>query len=1092
MSIFCCCRGRRTIYRESDLERQDIIELPVHPPRAKLSKPPLPTSELELSPPQIVTTKAPSLLHDSIPEATVDPAILEVEDSDDDEPIRSTRNSSTGTLGAIKTKFIRPLSQKSESRRHSQQSLGTSDEEIARRAELKRLMHKRIQEELKSEEEQEEVEVKASNLDELKPENSTNIGLPGGGPRDNLEFSVSDPSVNEVGSKDLVLVSPDDVFLALPISNSQPRISLRRSSCPGSPCRSHENSVSENHGSIKERGSLPQFPTSPQLAPVHLPSARGSESLCSWRLSYSAEHFTNYIEFPDNSKSDRDSQHIAPSVRSERSDKEDDKHEDSIKRSSLNVHEPLTNIEPTENAQSHDPCPIHCQRHDLCNTEDSEDPHTENSHDTSPSQDSPLHLWLRSQELQSPSAVSSRRTSTMISRMLPGSSSLDGRLSQSGELSTSHDLRETVQHASDNLPEKLRHPESRISHEDTAIAPIYVPESWFNEPQQSIMKATNDIPADGVPKPVDYNFEASSSHYTSSRYTTCTRPNSGQTAEKEPRSKLIELLGGRKAISPFSTFNRLISPSRATDAEKSDISSYKTALNEASALDITMYRQPAEANSGVLSDTASFKQREEELKSIEQRFGQVRRDTTPIASKFREEFDEPATPSNTKNSIFAKLHFPKSKRSKQLSKDAQEHSIQGAKYNGRENTYPGFSRLGSQELEKGAKPEDVENGISPRPHTVALGEGVPDAQQYGEIFSQSQTCPEPTQVEQEQLPCISKQKTTNLDRTGSGIGDARAAAVTSSKPGAGLGSNLKLPNRLEDNSSQQSKISNSVLREWVNLMNGQDSQPQAESNDGPQDRIPRRLRTPPASWARWPSHTRNERTGPAGKEDRVISRDFAVQGASNASAPWTTENPIESSKKYITPAPRSLSGQLSRAVKGSLSRVHGSLHRNVRASSETLRNRKKPDGHLEYPELEILPMQGGYEELQALEEQIGTMKRGSITAESQLARLASDSTRTPLSARLAEEVHMMKHIASMDPCEDDEVAMPISQAAFSVALVASKPALLSPQGGSEVTDRFATPESHVSYEDCVPKHMLEDESVDNTMMAENSHDTQAA
>ncbi|OTA58026.1 hypothetical protein K449DRAFT_437048 [Hypoxylon sp. EC38] len=1059
MSIFCCCRGRRTIYRESDLERQDIIELPVHPPPAKLSKPPLPTSELELSPPQIVTTKAPSLLHDSIPEATVDPAILEVEDSDDDEPIRSTRNSSTGTLGAIKTKFIRPLSQKSESRRHSQQSLGTSDEEIARRAELKRLMHKRIQEELKSEEEQEEVWVKASNLDELKPENSTNIGLPGGGPRDNLEFSVSDPYVNEVGSKDLVLVSPDDVFLALPISNSQPRISLRRSSCPGSPCRSHENSVSENHGSIKERGSLPQFPTSPQLAPVHLPSARGSESLCSWRLSYSAERLTNYIEFPDNSKSDRDSQHIAPSVRSEGSDKEDDKHEDSIKRSSLNVHEPLTNIEPTENAQSHDPCPIHCQQHDLCNTEDSEDPHTENSHDTSPSQDSPLHLWLRSQELQSPSAVSSRRTSAMISRMLPGSSSLDDRLGQSGELSTSHDLRETVQHAPDNLPEKLRRPESRISHEDTAITPIYLPNSWFNEPQQSIMDATNDTPADGVPKPVDYNFEASSSHYTSSRYTTCTRPNSGQTAEKEPRSKLIELLSGRKAISSFSTFNRLISPSRATDAEKSDISSYKTAPNEASALDITIYRQPAEANSGVFSDTASFKQREEELKSIEQRFGQARRDTTPIASKFREEFDEPATPSNTKNSIFAKLHFPKSKRSKQLSKD---------------------------------KPEDVESGISQRPRTVALGEGVPDAQQYGKTFSQSRICTEPTQVEQEQLPCVSKQKTTNMDRTGSGIGDVRAATVTSSKPRAELGSNLKLPNRLEDNSSQQSKISNSVLREWVNLMNGQDSQPQVESNDRLQDRIPRRLRTPPASWARWPSHTRNERTGPAGKEDRVISRDFAVQGGSNASATGTTGNPIESSKKYITPAPRSLSGQLSRAVKGSLSRVHGSLHRNVRASSETLRSRQKPDGHLEYPELEILPMQGGYEELQALEEQIGTMKRGSITAESQLARLASDSTRTPLSARLAEEVHMMKHIASMDPCEDDEVEMPSSQAASSVAPVASKPTLLPPQGGSEVTDRFATPESHVSYEDCVPKHMLEDESVDNTMMAENSHDTQAA
>ncbi|KAI0830420.1 hypothetical protein F5Y06DRAFT_290648 [Hypoxylon sp. FL0890] len=1050
MSIFCCCRSRRAIYKESDLERQDIIELPVHPPRAKLSKPPLSTSELELSPPPIVTTKTPSLLHNSIPEATVDPNILEVEDSDDDEPIRSTRNSSTGTLGVIKTKFIRPLSQKSDPKRYSQQSLGTSDEEIARRAELKRLMHKRIQEELKSEEEQEEAEVKTSNHQEMRPDGSANTGLPGGGPRDNLEFSVSD--VNDVGSKDLILVSPDDVLLSLPVSNSQPAISLRLSSCPGSPCRSHENSISDNHGTIKERGSLPQFPTSPQLSPVHLPSARGSESLCSWRLSYSTEQLANYLGLPDNSNPDKYSHHTQSDTRSESTNKEDT-HKDCTEEGSLNAQESITNIEPTETAQSHKPCTIHCQQHDLRDAKDSEDINTESSPDTTPSKNSPLDIWLRSQVLQSASALSSRRTSARISQILPGSSSSSIRLSQFEDPGAPRGVLETVQRSSDNLPESPCYPHSRVPHADKGTDSIALPNSWSNEPQLSIMKATNDTPADGVPQLLEHNREASSSHYASSRYTT--RPNSGQTTEKEPRSKLAELFGGRKAMSSLSAFNCLTSPSRTPDAEKSDISSYKTAPNEASALDMTMYRQPAEAGSEVFSDTASFKQREEELKSIERRFGQVRRVTTPITSKFKEEFDEPAAPSNTKNSIFAKLQFTIPKRAKQAPK----------------------------------KPEDVESAISSQPRTITLDEDVAHAQR-GEILSQSQSRLETTQASQEHVSCNPNQKTIGSEPTGSGSKVIYAATLSTPKPRAELGSSLKLPKGLEDSSSQRSDISNSVLREWVNLMNGKGPQPQAELMEEARERAPQRLRTPPASWARWPSHTRDERTGPAGKRDRVTSRDFAVQEGSNASATWSTDKPNELQKRYINPIPRSLSSQLSRAVKEGLSRVHGSLNRDTRVSSETLHNRQKPDGHLEYPELEILPMQGGYKELQALEKQIGSMKRGSTAAESQTTRVDSDNPRTPLSARLAEEVHMMQHRASKDPCRDDEVTMSTSH---NVPPMTTKPALLSPPGGSEVTRRFAAPESHVSYEDCVPKHMLEDEEPVNAMTtAEKDLNTQTA
>lgn len=322
--------------------------------------------------------------------------------------------------------------------------------------------------------------------------------------------------------------------------------------------------------------------------------------------------------------------------------------------------------------------------------------------------------------------------------------------------------------------------------------------------------------------------------------------------------------------------------------------------------------------------------------------------------------------------------------------------------------------------------------------------------------------------------------------------DHERADVPGSRSRAEHGPNLKPPHRLDTDSSQQSDISNSVLREWVNLMNDQGSQPETDLKTQPPFHGPLRFRTPPASWAKWPSHTRHERAGPAGKEDDVIPRDFAVRvGSNGSSTTWSTDRPSESSKRYITPASRSLSSQLGKAVKGGLNKVvQGTLNRDIRASLETYRGRRNSDGHLEYPELEILPMKGGYKELQALEQQIDTMKRGSVTAESQLARLETDNMRTPLSARLAEEVHMMQHKASGISCQDDE-----DTAATLSAISPSTPRqlLLAPRGASEENGHLETPASQVSYEDCVPKHMLEDERPvdDYATSTDANHHTQA-
>ncbi|KAI1389039.1 uncharacterized protein F4822DRAFT_267751 [Hypoxylon trugodes] len=1026
MPLFCCCRSKRTKSPDHD---EDAIELPIHLPHAKLSKSQLTTSELELPQSQITVTKAPSISHNQIPEATVDPATLEVEDSDDDEPARGGGNSSTGTLDVIRTKFIRPLSQKSESRRHSQQSLGTSEEEIARRAELKRLMHKRIQEELKSEEEQDEPEVKASHPEELKPVGPSRVAVSGSGPRDNIEFCVSE--VGDIGPKDLNPSSQDAALLGLPTSGSQRSTSIRRGSCPKTSSRSHDSSVHDIHNTLKEKASLPQFPSSPQLAPVRLPSTRGSESLYSWRLSYSAEQLANYIGISDDPIPDLSTTPAEPDVQNQDILKGNDE-EDRLKSIASNYNGPRENQELPDDLSRNN----HGQQQDLI---------AEHIHDENLDRNSPLDIWLRSQEFQSASIVSSRRNSDMLLQVAPENSNTAAGLNRAGDVDVTEELVHGISH---NLPPEEQnsirewvHPSSL--HVETEVNATGLPNSDLLQ-----------FHSDGAPDSMDHARETSS-YYASSRYTT--RPNSRQGTAKESRLSFIELLGGKKAVPPFPNFSRIISPSRTTEAGKSDISSYKTAPNNNSVLDLTglcEVRQPrrpaAETNSMVVSDTASFREREEELKSVEKRFTQAqpRRDVaTPIVSKFKEEFDKPRASMITKTSLFSKLRLTMPRRPKLPVMDTRESNADEVESTGGENMHVTISHPDQQGHEQQATSSNV--GSSMKGSAIFREDALEDHR-----FRESP----------------GSSRVTNQDSN----------KVSNPKLQIEQDSTLKPPSRGDNNSSHPSDISNSVLREWVNLINDQDSQPQEEHKLEPRSQTPKKLRTPPASWAKWPSHTRAERTGPAGKDDNVIQKDFAVRESNDNNTTWLTDKLGASAKNNIGPSSRTLPAQLGRVMKEGLNRV-------VRTSSDTFRSRKPRE--LEYPELEIFPMEGGYKELEALERQIHRMKPDYEAAQSQAVRdSAKTRTKRPLSARLAEDVHMIQHRVL------DE------QGATSALPAASKTPtrlLLAPQGTSGAGSQSETRGSPVSYEDCVPTHMLEDEpSVDSgTANTEEGpkegHDTQA-
>ncbi|KAM0555975.1 hypothetical protein ACHAPJ_005955 [Fusarium lateritium] len=111
------------------------------------------------------------------------------DDFDTDNDQSRAANKPNTAFGDVCNKLIRSISYNANHDQPSLASLGNSEEEIARRAELKRIMRQRIREELESDE--------TDNHMENKPTRSirciasvVNLALTSAGPRDAIEFGV--------------------------------------------------------------------------------------------------------------------------------------------------------------------------------------------------------------------------------------------------------------------------------------------------------------------------------------------------------------------------------------------------------------------------------------------------------------------------------------------------------------------------------------------------------------------------------------------------------------------------------------------------------------------------------------------------------------------------------------------------------------------------------------------------------------------------------------------------------------------------------------------------------------------------------------
>ncbi|KAF2964813.1 hypothetical protein GQX73_g8758 [Xylaria multiplex] len=833
MSILCCCRNRQTAEKETQTE---AVKLPVQPPRARLSKT-LSRSDTDMYLSSILASRGPSQLVIPAYHNIVDPEAVDVEDSDDDGPVRNTRQTSTGPLGSFRLKLIRRLSHRVDAKAGSRPFAGTSDEELARRAELKRLMHKRIQEELKSEEEEEEED--DLRLAPLKPPSISKCKepeLPGGGPRDTIEFSVS--TVDEQESKKEVGTLPETSLPLTPVIDEPQEPCQCRGACSELAKRSLDNSYPECSVSLNEIEPTIPPPSPSPPTPVHLlgGSGRESPSTASWRLSYSAIHIESYIEplVEARQLSHPQSLELGNSFSKQEGDTTHPHEIDAttnysnptIHNETINANQAMGFGQGTDTERNH-----------------GDDNISTDSIEMSDGRYSPLDVWLRSQDLHCTSVPLNQSNTEM---------EIQHHCGWEGKEQTED--RQSLGNATDSSGYKERTVDtSSILQEHASGAwPISLRHITSNEPatsDQVLSRIGNPTPTEEL-HTMDQNQDVSS-RYTSSRYTT--RPNSQQATPGGSCPSLVELLESRKLPQALPLIHGSTSPYRVTTSDNSDISSYQTALNKTPSLD---HAKPnpevsqfpaAEALSNNASETASFRQREEELKSIEKRFG-----LTPARQ------------------------------------------------------YPMAPAQGTDETKR----DIAGNSFSTQP-------------------------PNNMGVSKETEP-----KYTAGIHTG-------------------------------------------VLLEWMEQLQAEDVQQRSRmmSRIKVPERQPPRFRTPPDSWAKWPSRTREERTAPAGNKDKVKTRDFAVV---------TNSNPSETG--------------VSKALKSGWNKMvthTGSLGRGSDHSQST----QKPRGFLEYPELELLPTAEGYREVQALDQQIYNMKRRSTSGTRDVRQSSSDGARRPLASRIAEEVH---------------------------------------------------------------------------------------
>lgn len=511
-----------------------------------------------------------------------------------------------------------------------------------------------------------------------------------------------------------------------------------------------------------------------------------------------------------------------------------------------------------------------------------------------------------------------------------------------------------------------------------------------------------------------------------------------------------------------------------------------------------------------VSETASFKRIDLELESIAKRFPDSRipqnRDHS-VTSRFREEFDQPVTTkSRKKPSIFVRLLHRMAAGETRSTLVKQEEK----RCDGRKDVLAGTAhsrRPTKTEPDAGLMTQDYPTASVASEKPAVLQSATDVWQRAVRLEAERREALGHDQLSSRQIQRHAKHESRSGDSSAKAYGrhsssrDRDASSIYSRSLRESRSGAQSPKSRSVDPSGGAGvatgtlpNTSNRILKEWKHQVQSEES----GSHEGPSFTTciysTRKSNITPASWARWPSHTRAERTGAAGTRDSVKPKDFAATGTTpGGDTKWSTDkntSVIQANKNPSIQLRSSLSSKFGSSIKSGLAKILPSRDDSAHWGETIEDYKKRPgeNGYLEFPELELLPHLGGYKELEALEQQIDKIKNPSNSLVGSRSRgLSGDSSKMPLSMRLAQEVQMIQHTHT------DKGASPDL-----AKLLSSTPSLLpdtpagrrsTSQAKSGTSQQYGTPLTHVSYEDCVPTHMLDEidsSKSDATVMVKRS------
>lgn len=238
MSKWCCCGGdhRRNVSSKHADSHVDALVQPLEPRKPSNLQPRRTcTAEGVTRDRETLESCRIEALSDSLGlPPQIDTLIVEDSDSEENQPRLARRASAA--LGIVRFRLSRHLSTEHSDKRQSHISVRNSQEEIARRAELRRLRHKRIQDELHHETSGDDT----SNMSRKtlrQPLSLTSLHQACIGPRDFIEFTVPEKANHTIDSS-----SPKR---SITLQRSPKGKDQDRNGCPGS---KQDFSAAAKHG----------------------------------------------------------------------------------------------------------------------------------------------------------------------------------------------------------------------------------------------------------------------------------------------------------------------------------------------------------------------------------------------------------------------------------------------------------------------------------------------------------------------------------------------------------------------------------------------------------------------------------------------------------------------------------------------------------------------------------------------------------------------------------------------------------------------------------------------------------------------------